>query len=203
LYRYDALGRRIEFIDHARGLTTRYYHDGQSIVAEYTYSPGNGGTPATESPAREYVNGVQYIDERVVLRDVADPENAAEHYYLLKDLYTVTGLASSNGVLAEAYVYDTYGQATIYAWPTGDVNRDGLVEAGGGANNADADAIFAYLNQDEPRVDLNIDGSVSIADLTLARNNDAATPTALTYSRVGQVVDLPSLRARHGMLWRI
>ena len=57
--------------------------------------------------------------------------------------------AGSNGVLAEAYVYDTYGQAVIYAWPVGDVNRDGLVEADSGANNADADAILAYLNQDE------------------------------------------------------
>jgi len=34
-------GRRIEFIDHIRGVTTRYYHDGQSIVAEYTYSQGS------------------------------------------------------------------------------------------------------------------------------------------------------------------
>jgi len=64
--------------------------------------------------------------------DVADPENPEEHYYLLKDLYTVTGLAGSNGLLDEAYVYDTYGQAVIHAWPTGDVNRDGLVEADGG-----------------------------------------------------------------------
>jgi len=180
-YRYDALGRRIEFIDHIRGITTRYYHDGQSIVAEYTYSQGN-----PESPAREYVNGPQYIDERAVLRDVSDPENTEEHYYLLKDLYTVTGLAGSNGVLEEAYVYDTYGQAVIHAWPVGDVNRDGLVEADGGANNADLDAILAYVSQgDEPRVDLNISGAVDVSDLVLAQGNDAATPTTLTCSGLG------------------
>ena len=185
-YRYDALGRRIEFIDHVRGITTRYYHDGQSIVAEYTYSQ------STESPAREYVNGSQYIDERAVLRDVADPENPEEHYYLLKDLYTVTGLAGSNGLLEEAYVYDTYGQAVIHAWPVGDVNRDGLVEADGGANNADLDAILAYVSQgDEPRVDLAgpnngpPDGSINIYDVQAAQANDTATPTTLTYSGLG------------------
>lgn len=48
-----------------------------------------------------------------------------DFYYLLKDLYSVAGLAKCNGQLAEMYVYDTYGQAKIYQWPEGDVNRDG------------------------------------------------------------------------------
>ena len=113
--------------------------------------------------------------------DVADPENTAEHYYLLKDLYTVTGLAGSNSVLEEAYVYDTYGQAVIHAWPVGDVNRDGLVESLSGTQ-ADFNAIAAYLSQDEPRVDLDISGAVDMTDLVMARDNDTATPTTLTYS---------------------
>ena len=82
-------------------------------------------------------------------------------------------------------MYDTYGQAAIDAWPVGDVNRDGLVEADGGTNNADLDAILVYVNQAEPRVDLDIDGSVDITDLVIAQGNDAATPTTLTYSGLG------------------
>jgi hypothetical protein len=34
-----------------------------------------------------------------------------DHYYLLEELYSVAGLAASNGMLEEAVVYDTYGQA--------------------------------------------------------------------------------------------
>ena len=74
-------------IDIIRNVTTRYYYDGQSIVADYTY---NG----SEAPAREYVNGTQYIDERAVMRNVAGGgQQEQDHYYLLKDLYTAAGLA--------------------------------------------------------------------------------------------------------------
>ena len=46
------------------------------------------------------------------MRDVAG--GGKDHYYLLKDLYSVAGLAASNGRLEEAYVYDTYGEATTF-----------------------------------------------------------------------------------------
>jgi len=37
--------------------------------------------------------------------------------------YSVAGLAASNGMLEEAVVYDTYGEATIYQWSIGDVDQ--------------------------------------------------------------------------------
>jgi len=76
------------------------------VIAEYTVS---GGTQSS-SPARQYVNGTQYIDERVVMRSVAG--GVKDHYYLLEELYSVAGLAASNGMLEEAVVYDTYGEAS-------------------------------------------------------------------------------------------
>ena len=55
------------------------------------------------------------IDERAGKRDVAG--GGKDHYYLLKDLYSVAGLAAANGRLEEAYVYDTYGEAVIEGRP--------------------------------------------------------------------------------------
>jgi len=180
-YRYDALGRRIEYADHVRDVTTRYYYDGQSIVADYTY---NG---STETPAREYVNGAGYIDERAVMRDVSG--DGQDHYYLLKDLYTVTGLVGSNGELEEAYVYDTYGDATIYAWPLGDLDRDGDIDdhdedfiwdGSTGIKTADGTAT------DYPFADFDRDGDVDDTDLSTLQTNRSAglTPVACTYSSV-------------------
>ena len=100
-YRYDAMGRRIEYIDHTRGTTTRYYYDGSNVIAEYDYTEP-GGTP-TETLARTYYHGSQYIDERAVMRDHTASDE--DHYYLLEELYTVAGLAAANGMLEEAYVY--------------------------------------------------------------------------------------------------
>jgi hypothetical protein len=71
------------------------------------------------------------------MRDVAG--GGKDHYYLLKDLYSVAGLAASNGRLEEAYVYDTYGEAVIEGRtvgqgpddggrPKGDLNRDGVID---------------------------------------------------------------------------
>ena len=120
-YRYDAVGRRIEYVDAVRGQTLRYYHDGQNMIAEYEYDAGG----QTQTLARTYVHGAQYIDERAVMRDhtedpvSGDQQMGQDHYYLLKDLYTVSGLVARNGGLEEMYEYDTYGQATIYAWPRG------------------------------------------------------------------------------------
>ena len=77
-----------------------------NVIAEYDES---------STLSRTYVHGTQYIDERAVMRDhtedpVADDGSTGQdHYYLLKDLYTVVGLAGANGELEEAYVYDTYG----------------------------------------------------------------------------------------------
>ncbi len=44
---------------------------------------------------------------------------------LIRDLYSVAGLAASNGRLEEAYVYDTYGEAVIEGRPVGQGQDDG------------------------------------------------------------------------------
>jgi len=175
-YRYDALGRRIEYVDHVRNITTRYYYDGQSIVADYTY---NG---STEAPANEYVNGSQYIDERVVMRDV---DYGQDHYYLLKDLYTVTGLAGSNGELEEAYVYDTYGDATIYAWPLGDLDKDGDIDYDHDETYLSNNTSGSGNPTNKPFLDLDRDGDADgtdLATLQYYRQQGPSTPVAYTYS---------------------
>jgi RHS repeat-associated protein len=191
-YRYDALGRRAEAIKYddsgANAVTTRYYHDGQNVVAEYTVVGG------TESPARSYVNGSQYIDERIVMRDHV---NRKDFYYLHQELYSEAGLAAANGSLAEAYVYDTYGQARIYQWPTGDFDRDGDVESAAddsgdntakGYDDDDADYLTANYSgsgtpTDMPWLDLDADGDADSADL--AEMTVKSAPTELAYSAVG------------------
>lgn len=99
-YRYDALGRRIEYVDYTRGVTTRYYYDGQNVIAEYDES---------DAVQRSYVHGSQYVDERAVMRDHASTAAYHDHYCLLGELYTVVGMADCRGWMEEMYVYDTYG----------------------------------------------------------------------------------------------
>lgn len=165
-YRYDALGRRIEYISSAPGgtaTTTRYYYDGQNVIQEWAYN-------ATATPAevlqRAFINGTQYIDERAVMVDYAGGVQE-DHYYLLQELYTVAGLVGCGGKLEEAYVYDTYGQATIYNWLRGDFDRDADVDT------ADEDTLLAVAQQEQsaqytayPYLDLNVDGRVTDDPLT-------------------------------------
>ena len=40
-------------------------------------------------------------------------------YYLLEEPYSVGGFGESRGMLKEAALYNTYGEATIYARPIG------------------------------------------------------------------------------------
>ena len=74
------------------------------------------------------MHGYQYIDEHVLLRD--HDGSGQDHYYMLQELYSVAGLANASGHVEEMYVYDTYGNATIHAFPLGDVNRDDQIVAG-------------------------------------------------------------------------
>jgi hypothetical protein len=72
---------------------------------------------------RYFVNGPSYIDERVLMRDAtgfAGPSGPAalERYDLLKELYTVAGLADENGELVEVYDYDAYGKVRVYTAET-------------------------------------------------------------------------------------
>ena len=67
------------------------------MVAEYLYDD----VASTFGLTRSYVHCNQYIDERAVLRDHTD--EGQDFYYLLDELYSVAGLAKSNGNLVERF----------------------------------------------------------------------------------------------------
>ena len=129
-YAYDALGRRIEFVNHfdrsgiygssATKVTTRYVYDGQNVIEEYntngdrqslTRGTGFAGRAEHEDASVRRVSrmhGSSYIDERVLLHDDDDPHSgadAADYYYLLKDLYTVVGLVNKQGHEVESLTH--------------------------------------------------------------------------------------------------
>jgi hypothetical protein len=103
------LGRRILKEDHtgASVVTWLYTYDGQKVVGEYDDS---GASPVL---ARYYVDGAGYIDEHVLVNQQTGAQ-AGEYYYLLKELYSVAGLANANGEIVEAYDYDAYGKVRIF-----------------------------------------------------------------------------------------
>src|SRR5260221_12757130 len=61
-FTYDALGRRIEFINDKTPNTTRYYYDGVNEIVEDNES-------ATRQ--RYYIHGVSYVDTRLMIYDSA------------------------------------------------------------------------------------------------------------------------------------
>ena len=81
---------------------------------------------ATATLARYYVDGPMYVDEHVLMHEGGNgPGEGRDFYYLLGPLYTVAGLADSEGKIVHAYSYDAYGGVvTMPAPPT--------VTAGGG-----------------------------------------------------------------------
>ena len=103
-FEYDALGRRMFMTDwttYPMVTGRQYIYSGQNVVEEYD-EPNHR--------ACYYVHGPSYIDERVLMYDEA---SEADYVYLLKDLYTVAGLADARGWLVEAYDYDAYGKVTM------------------------------------------------------------------------------------------
>jgi RHS repeat-associated protein len=111
------------------------------------------------------------------MRDVAGA--GVDHYYLHEELYSVAGMAASNGMLEEAVVYETYGQAAVYEWPSGDVDRDGTVE------NDDKTAVQGSEGNYEPLHDVNLDGSVTSADTSVVDGQLTDVAVLRTYSSLG------------------
>jgi len=185
-YAYDALGRRIEFRNHYDGsgiygsgpteVATRFVYDGQNVIEEYNT---NGDRQ------RYYVHGTSYIDERAVMHD--DVGTDEDYYYLLKDLYTVVGLAQANGHELERYIYDAYGKATVVSVLAADVNFDGSVDSLDQGvirspsqwlqSGCDAGTVY----------DINADGGIDSLDLAVIRNpaNWYHSNTELSASALG------------------
>jgi len=143
-----------------KAFLTQYVYDGNNVIAE---------TDANGTVQRAYVNGRQYIDERVVMRDLAGTDGR-DYYYLHQELYSVAGLAAANGNLVEACTYDTYGSADVFDWPAGDFDRDGDVDATDTdfmENNYGQAASYVFL-------DLDMDGDADSDDRNLRRHQSPA-----------------------------
>lgn len=162
---YDGLGRRIEKnVQNSADMDCdyHYYHDGQSVV-----QIDNGQSQML----KQYVWGLQYIDELCQIALNIDPANAADptypeniaerFYYALQDAnFNNLGIVNHAGRLIERYEYTPYGQRTVYSHGDilADIDGDGFV----GLNDLTA-VIGTYWNQssDAAQVaDLNGDGYV-------------------------------------------
>jgi RHS repeat-associated protein len=109
-YKYDALGRRIEFIDHFGAVTKRYLYDADQVIEEYD----GAGTPARQ---RYYVWG-NYVDELLMMYRDSD---ASKYFVCHNQIYSPEALLSSTGSIVERYDYDAYGKPLIYT----DAGTDG------------------------------------------------------------------------------
>ena len=180
---YDALGRRIvKEVQHASNLNTtyHYFYDGQSVIQT------DNGAPSGGQMLKQYVWGLQYIDELCQVGVNQDPanadssfsgldtheENEAEKYYFaLQDAnYNVLGVVSEAGRLVERYEYTPYGQRNVYSHAIipGDVDGDGFV----GTNDLGAITGNYDQNVEGPNdADLSGDGRISSPDLQIVLAN--------------------------------
>lgn len=159
----EVVGRRIASTDHTRGasgVTLHYYYDGQNVVVEYDAT----GTP--KKLKRYYVNGTQYIDERVILHvyGLSGLLTEDDFYYFGRELWSVEGLVNNRGHEVERYSYDAYGLPVITAVRVEDVDYSGKV------GGLDSGAVRDSLGLDPctvapPIHDVNGDGAVDSGDL--------------------------------------
>ncbi|MCG3131478.1 MAG: hypothetical protein FLDDKLPJ_02271 [Phycisphaerae bacterium] len=99
-----------------------------------------------------------------------EADEAETFYYLLQELYTVTGLVEKNGALAEADVYDGYGKVRLWDYSPGDFDRDGDVDA---TDQATINAVLlagggSGTSTPDPSTDLDMDGDTDLTDAGLA-----------------------------------
>ena len=98
------MGRRITKIVSKSGNldgTYQFYYDGQRVVEAYLDSE--------TSPIKEYIWGLQYIDE-LVQTDV----DGTDYYALTDTKYCVLGLVDSSGGYVERYEYTPDGRRQVY-----------------------------------------------------------------------------------------
>jgi hypothetical protein len=118
VYRYDALGRRVEKVVSNGGVSGtianggyRYLYDGTQMVEELQLVTGM-------PTLRQFVWG-QYIDELIQLTIPATtttPPLTAGTYYPLQDLlYRTTATTKSDGSFVEAYDFDASGNTLIFS----------------------------------------------------------------------------------------
>ena len=113
-YLYDASNRRVKK-DLQSGTDVVYLYDGWRCIEEKDYVADAWHTK------RQYVFGGLYLDEPLIFDRNEDPtvdEDCAEagdkrYLYCHNDNFNVVALTDKDGVVAERYSYDPYGQCTV------------------------------------------------------------------------------------------
>jgi RHS repeat-associated protein len=102
-YRYDGRNRRIVKNTVATSETRHFYYTSNWQDIEER-------TGSSTSMDKQYVWGVQYIDE-LICRDDATPERL----YACQDAnFNLTAITDTGGTVVERYGFDPYGNRTIY-----------------------------------------------------------------------------------------
>jgi len=129
-YAYDALGRRVETVEHVDSATglplpapcrTRHIHAGIETIEEYDVCEDAGGVE-TATLLREFVWGDgNRFPEPIALIDHTDageaPAGTPEVLHTLRDvLGSVVALANATGAVVERYTYDPYGRTYMERW---------------------------------------------------------------------------------------
>jgi len=103
-FTWDALGRRIEFVNADFDQTTEYWYDGVKEIDEKTTQDGEIPTYSL----RYYIHGISYVDEHLLMLTGTKP-----YYYVLDRMYNVRLLLDRAGAIVERYAYDSYGRFTL------------------------------------------------------------------------------------------
>jgi RHS repeat-associated protein len=128
--RYDALGRRVESVEHvdpvdgsvrATPVVTRHVNAWLTVVEEYDVTDYGGGQ--VNHRLREFVWG-EGFPEPVAMIDWSSAGDEVEGqsevlHYLRDELGSVVGLTNEAGAVVERYAYDPYGSAYIEDTGTG------------------------------------------------------------------------------------
>jgi RHS repeat-associated protein len=108
VYRYDALGRRVQK-QAGRQPTTTYISAGPQVVQEYETRGRGRFATRRSTPARSYAYGM-YVDEPLV---VVDGRTDERFWYHRDHRYSVEKLTDQSGNVVVDYDYDAYGKQTV------------------------------------------------------------------------------------------
>lgn len=104
-YLYDHKHRRVAKVDGNTGETLRIYiYAGWRMIAIYD---GSG------SLLFEFVDGVQHIDEHLMMINYKDNPEGDKYYYILSHNMSVDKIVDENGQVVETYEYTAYGETTV------------------------------------------------------------------------------------------
>jgi len=160
-FKWDALGRRVEYVDWVRGKYFRYFYDGVSELSrEDTF----------DNLYQFYVHGLSYIDEHIMLWRYRIESNGGgasrPYYYVLDRMYNVRAIMDRLGAIVERYAYDPYGLPLIReSAGRGDMNNDSVIDTGAEQTRFNA-SLYPGPTVIDARADVNDDGNRDSGDRT-------------------------------------